>query len=117
MYSSICPSSVLSRAVMAGYPPGRLIAWTEPSTLDTPLVLAQRAGPALPPASARIRPRVEEIAQGVAHQVERQYDHEDGEPGQEDHVRAQDDELPARRQHAAPVGRGRLGAPAQEGQP
>jgi len=31
-------------------------------------------------------------------------------------VRAQDDELPPRRQHAAPLGGGRLGAQAQEGQ-
>ena len=45
-----------------------------------------------------------------------QHDHEEGEPGQEHRVRVQDDELPARPQHAAPVGRGRLGAEAQEGQ-
>ncbi len=32
-------------------------------------------------------------------------------------MRAQDHELPPRRQHAAPVGRGRLGAEAEEGEP
>jgi hypothetical protein len=45
--------------------------------------------------SARVRPRVEEIAWGVAHQVQGQHDHEDGEAEQEDNPRAQDDELPA----------------------
>jgi len=46
-----------------------------------------------PPASARVRPRVEQVAQGVAHQVQRQHDDEDGEPGQKHHVWARQDSL------------------------
>ena len=57
------------------------------------------------------------VWQGIADEVESQDDHEDGEPGQQDDMRAQDHELPPRRQHAAPVGRGRLGAEAEEGEP
>src|SRR5712691_9012489 len=67
--------------------------------------------------SAGVGPRVEEIAQGVADEVESQDDHEDGEPRQQDDVRAQDHELTPGREHAAPVGRGLLGAEAEEGQP
>src|SRR5256885_17129614 len=65
----------------------------------------------IPPcASARGRARVEEVAHGVAHKVERQHDDEDGQPRQQDDVRAQDHERASRRQHAAPVRGGRLGA-------
>src|SRR5256714_5682911 len=71
----------------------------------------------IPPSSARGRARVEDIAHGVAHEVERQHDDEDGQPRQQDDVRAQDHERASRRQHAAPVGGGRLGAEAQERQP
>src|SRR5882724_12934021 len=54
--------------------------------------------------SARRRARVEDVAHGVADEVQRQHDHEDGQPWQQHDVRAQDHELPAGGEHAAPVG-------------
>ena len=72
---------------------------------------AQRSPFSAPP------PRVQEVAQGVAHDVEGQHDDQDGEAGQEHDVRAQDDELPAGREHAPPVGGGRLRAEPEEGRP
>src|SRR5206468_12747930 len=64
----------------------------------------------------RRRARVEEVAQRVAHEIEGQHDHEDRQPRQQHDVRAEDDELPAGGEHAAPVGRRRLGAEAEKRQ-
>ena len=65
----------------------------------------------------RPRSRNEQIAQGIAHEVERQDHREDRQARQEHDVRAEDHELAARREHAAPVRGGGLGAEAEEAQP
>src|SRR2546426_673667 len=61
-------------------------------------------------------PRIEQVAEGVAHQVEGQHGQHDGEPGERGDPRAALDVLAALAQDVAPARRGRRDAEPEEGQ-
>src|SRR5439155_17407061 len=58
--------------------------------------------------------RIEQVAERVAHEVQREHDDEDRETGQQHDVRAEDHELPAGGEHASPVRGRRLRAEAEK---
>src|SRR3989442_16040129 len=61
-------------------------------------------------------PRIEQVAEGVAHQVEGQHGQHDGEPGERGDPRAALDVLAALAQDVTPARRGRWDAEPEEGQ-
>src|SRR2546427_72035 len=100
------PSAPVRRVPLRGGGGGALSSFTTPSQSSS-VDLVQSAGGGA---------GVQEVAEGVADEVQGQDDDEDREAREQDDVRAQDDELSAGREHAAPVGGRRLSAEAEEGE-
>src|SRR5262245_29372427 len=61
--------------------------------------------------------RVEDVAEPVPEEVEPEADNQDGDAGHRGDPPLVEEEPPSRGDHRAPLGRGRLGAEAQEAEP